>query len=59
MRRHDWIFDTLSDLQIYALANGLTDLASCLDETLAVARREAEAAAAQRGGCRDRRGPTQ
>ncbi len=40
MRRHDWIFDMLSDLQDYALANGLPDLASSVEVTLAVARRE-------------------
>jgi hypothetical protein len=42
MRRHDWIFDMLSDLQDYASANGLPDLAASIAATLAVARREAE-----------------
>lgn len=40
MRRHDWIFDVLSDLKDYALANGLPDLASSVEVTLSVARRE-------------------
>ena len=40
MRRHDWIFDMLSDLQDYALVNGLYDLALSVEVTLAVARRE-------------------
>jgi hypothetical protein len=40
MRRHDWIFDVLSDLQDYALANGLPDLATSVEMTLTVARRE-------------------
>jgi hypothetical protein len=58
MRRHDWIFDVLSDLQDYAQANGLTDLASCVEATLAVARREAEAANALSGHRQVRNGPT-
>jgi hypothetical protein len=40
MRRHDWIFDMLSDLQDYALANDLAELAASVGSTLAVARRE-------------------
>jgi hypothetical protein len=40
MRRHDWIFDVLSDLQDYAKANGLAELAASVAATLAVARRE-------------------
>jgi hypothetical protein len=40
MRRHDWIFDMLTDLRDYANANGLPDLASSVGMTLAVARRE-------------------
>jgi hypothetical protein len=40
MRRHDWIFDMLTDLRDYASANGLPDLASSVGMTLAVARRE-------------------
>jgi hypothetical protein len=43
MRRHDWIFDVLSDLQDYALANGLPDLATSAALTLAVARWETAA----------------
>lgn len=57
MRRHDWIFDVLTDLLDYAKANGLTDLASSVEITLAVARREAEAAngpAGQQRACRAR-----
>ena len=44
MRRNDWIFDVLSDLQDYATANGLPDLAASVEMTLAVARREAAGA---------------
>lgn len=40
MRRHDWILDMLSDLQDYALANDLPDLAASVEGTLAIARRE-------------------
>ena len=40
MRRHDWIFDVLSDLQDYATANGLPDFAASVAVSLAVARRE-------------------
>ena len=40
MRRHDWIFDVLSDLQDYATANGLPDLAASVAVSVAVARRE-------------------
>lgn len=38
--RHDWIFDVLSDLKAYALANGLPVIAAKADEALAVARAE-------------------
>jgi hypothetical protein len=41
MRRHDWIFDVLSDLHDYALVNELPELAASVEVTLAVARREA------------------
>jgi hypothetical protein len=41
MRRHDWIFDMLSDLRDYASANGLPELAASIELTLDVARREA------------------
>ncbi len=50
--RHDWIFAVLSDLQDYALSNGLPDLASKAAETLAVARREV--AVVQQKPCGDR-----
>jgi hypothetical protein len=40
MRRHDWIFDMLSDLQDYALANDLPELAQSVGSALAVAQRE-------------------
>jgi hypothetical protein len=40
MRRHDWIFDMLSDLQDYARANDLPELAASVGSTLAVARLE-------------------
>jgi len=38
--RHDWIFDVLTDLKAYALANGMTALAVKADEALVVARDE-------------------
>jgi len=38
--RHDWIFDVLSDLRAYAVANGMMALAAKADEALAVARDE-------------------
>lgn len=38
--RHDWIFDVLSDLKAYALANGMVALAAKAEEALAVARAE-------------------
>ena len=38
--RHDWIFDVLSDLRAYAVANGLPGLAAKADEALVVARAE-------------------
>jgi len=44
--RHDWIFDVLTDLKAYALANGMTALAIKADETLAVARDEVARSAA-------------
>jgi hypothetical protein len=40
LMRHDWIFDTLSDLHAYASRNGLPALAQKVAETLVVARRE-------------------
>jgi predicted transcriptional regulator len=40
MRRHDWILDMLSDLRDYATANDLSELASSVEVTLAIARRE-------------------
>jgi hypothetical protein len=41
MRRHDWIIDLLTDLQDYAVANGLPDLALSVEAALVIARREA------------------
>lgn len=38
--RHDWIFDVLTDLKAYALANRMTALAAKADEALVVAREE-------------------
>ena len=49
MRRHDWIFDMLSDLQDYATANGLSDLAASVEATMLVARREAARVDGQAG----------
>ena len=42
--RHDWVFDVLSDLQDYAAANGLPDLAAKVAETLVLAEHEIAAA---------------
>ena len=38
--RHDWIFDTLSDLADYASRNDLPELARKVEETLIAARQE-------------------
>jgi len=38
--RHDWIFDVLTDLQSYALKNGLPRLAAQAEQALNVARAE-------------------
>ncbi|MGL6211052.1 MAG: hypothetical protein ACRC14_14615 [Paracoccaceae bacterium] len=38
--RHDWIFDVLTDLKAYALANGMVSLARKTDEALDAAREE-------------------
>ena len=40
MLRHDWVFDVLTDLAVYAEANGLTELARKAREALDVAREE-------------------
>jgi hypothetical protein len=37
---HDWIFDVLTDLQIYAQRNGLPKLATQVEAALLVARDE-------------------
>ena len=34
---HDWVFDVLRDLKVYALANGFTGLAGKVDEALVIA----------------------
>lgn len=41
LMRHDWIFDVLADLVVYARANGLTATALKAEEALAIARAEA------------------
>ena len=41
---HDWIFEVLTDLRVYAQANGLSALALKVDETLRVAHAEISAA---------------
>jgi hypothetical protein len=41
MRRDDWIYDVLCDLQDYALANDMVELAASIEATLKVARRDA------------------
>ena len=42
--RHDWIFDVLADLCLYADHNGLPGLKAKVEETLIVARLEVGAA---------------
>ncbi len=37
---HEWIFDVLRDLSVYARANGLTALAGKAEEALRVAEAE-------------------
>jgi hypothetical protein len=37
---HDWVFDVLLDLKAYASSNGLTRLASAVDEALHIATEE-------------------
>lgn len=44
--RHDWIFDVLSDLTVYARENNLPLLAAKADEALRVARAEIAAQSA-------------
>ncbi len=38
--RHEWIFDVLSDLRIYAQRNGLEDICRQTDRLIDVARQE-------------------
>jgi hypothetical protein len=38
--RHDWIFDVLIDLRLYAQSNGLPALALKAEEALRIARAE-------------------
>ncbi|SEN80078.1 hypothetical protein SAMN05216227_102536 [Pseudorhodobacter antarcticus] len=45
--RHDWIFDVLADLRVYADENNLPALAAQVTTALQVARLEAGAAATQ------------
>lgn len=40
LMRHDWIYDVLADLAVYARINGLTATAIKAEEALAVARAE-------------------
>lgn len=40
LMRHDWIFDVLSDLAVYARMHGLTATAIKAEEALAIARAE-------------------
>lgn len=40
---HDWLFDVLEDLRLYALRNGLPATAAKAEEALRVARAEMEA----------------
>lgn len=47
--RHDWIFDVLSDLRAYALANNLPALAAKTEEALRTARIEIGAASGENG----------
>jgi hypothetical protein len=54
--RHDWIFDVLSDLKAYAIANNLPAVAAKADEALAVARAEIDAQGSDVDGPPGRRG---
>ena len=47
---NEWIVEVLTDLRAFALENGLAALASELDNTVAVACRELNAGAEDRGG---------
>ena len=51
--RHDWIFDVLSDLQDYAEANGLTELARRVAASREAARSELQADGRRAFGDRD------
>ncbi|MDE3029942.1 MAG: hypothetical protein KGH84_16250 [Paracoccaceae bacterium] len=42
--RHDWIFDVLADLRVYAMQHGLMALAAKTEEVQRVARAEVAAA---------------
>ena len=44
--RHEWIFDVLSDLRLYAQSNGLPALAIKAEEALHIARAEVAASPA-------------
>jgi hypothetical protein len=48
--RHDWILDVLADLQTYAAANDLPELALKVAEALDLARREIAAIEAEAAG---------
>ncbi|MCF1709174.1 hypothetical protein L0V05_10130 [Tabrizicola sp. J26] len=37
---HDWIFDVLADLRLYALSNDMPGLAGKVEEAMRIARRE-------------------
>jgi hypothetical protein len=37
---HDWVFDVLRDLKVYALANGFAGLAVKVEEALVIADQE-------------------
>lgn len=54
--RRDWILDVLTDLKVFARANGLPILAEQLDDTMIVAMAEISAKGAeQTGACDDAR----
>jgi hypothetical protein len=42
---HDWLFEVLDDMKVYAERHGMSDLAAKIDETREVARREVAAIA--------------
>jgi hypothetical protein len=51
--RHDWIFDVLTDLRLYAQKNGLPDTAEGAEALLRLVRAEMAARSAEDDGGND------